>query len=226
MHSILQGLRNPVFPAIMAVAMLQTTHAIVIKITSSDEGVDRQAMSEAAQQLRTRWHAASETDAAPFPTAGRIHSFGYQIAEGPTVPHSFSMAPGTVAYYWSDHTFRFGSGFRFQGNSMMFGKKVEPRLTKEALNTVVAGPTWITGFGSATLTATALQLEFELAKSEVVTAILFDTRGKTFANWTWREASAGRHVKSLSLNHPASTGPVFLRWKAGDSHMIRRVRIE
>lgn len=226
MHSILRSIRNPIFPAIMAVVMLQTTHAVVIKITSSDEEADRQAMSEAAQQLRTRWYAAAETDAAPLPAAGRIHGFGYQMAEGPIVLRSFSMVPGTVAYYWSDHTFRFESGFRFQGNSMMFGKKAAPRLAKEALNTVETGPTWITGFGSATLTSTALQLEFELAKSEVVTAMLFDVRGKNLASWTWREANAGRHVKSLSMNHPAKTGLVFLRWKAGERHMIRRVRVE
>ena len=32
------------------------------------------------------------------------------------------MSPGTAAYFWSDHTFRFAQGFRFQGSSMMFGK--------------------------------------------------------------------------------------------------------
>jgi|GEM_PF-3873608 len=170
--------------------------------------------------------AAGLTDAAEAGT-GTVDGFLYEIAEGPLVPARFSKTGGAPTYIWSSNALKFEGGFDFRAGPFAFGKKAAPKLAKEGPTAPPAPmPAWKTGFGKATLTATSLNLEYELAKGEAVSAALFDARGKSVASWTWREASAGRHVKVFTVEKRVTAGPLFLRLKAGEVRMVRKVRVE
>lgn len=216
MHSIFRYSRVRVLSGMAMTLLTQgAAFATVIKVYDPSGGADFAALKEAARLVEV-----TET------SIGTIDGFRYEIAEGPLVPARFSKTGGAATYIWSSHTLQFESGFDFRAGPFAFGKKPAPKLDKEGAVPAQPVIAWKTAFGNARLTSTGLRLEYDLAKSEAITAALFDARGKTVASWTWREANAGRHVKAFAVNRRVASGPMFLRLKAGDVRMVRKVRVE
>lgn len=206
---------------VMAGILQSNAFPLVIRVYDPAGGRDFAAMKAAAETLAEK--ATARSDA----RSGKIDGFSYEIADGPLVPAFFSRSGGAATYIWSAHTLQFEAGFDFRAAPFAFGKKAPPRLAKEGIVSPEA-PTraWTTGFGKAVLTSHSLRLEYELAKGEMVTAALFDARGKNLGNWTWRDAQGGRYVKSISMAGQSRSRQLFLRWKAGDARLVQKVRIE
>lgn len=223
MHSILRSIRNPVLPGLMTLALLQASHAIVIKVTASSEKVDRPSMERVATLLRESWNA-DEPEARQ--ASGRINGFRFEIAEGPFVPQAFSMTPGTVAYFWSDQTFKFGQGFRFQGNgSMMFGKPLAAREEKPDTLMKAAIEVWTTEFKGASLSASGLRLTYSLESAAPVTLVLSGIDGRALGRWKWTDGSAGSFSKTIQADRLPQSGMVILNWTAGQSRVVKRLTV-
>jgi hypothetical protein len=227
MHSILRSARKLILPAMAAMALLQAeSHAVIIKVFGPLESANFAEMRAVAEALRDQWHAGG-AEAVQNGTSTGIHGFRYEVAEGPVVPLSLSMTPGTAAYFWSDEGFRYERGFSFKGGRTAFGKPpgVRTGLGKKEGTAKAEGLLWTTGLKTASVNGSQVLLNYSLAKAAPVSLEIFAADGKVFKRWNWRDAEPGAYNKAFEIGRLPKSGTFFLRWTSGQNRVVKRLTI-
>lgn len=219
MQNIFRRVRRLVLPGLTAMALLQAeANAVVIKVFGPSETSGYEDMKAAAAKLRERWNEGA------FATSGPIGSFQYLIADADVFPLSFSMAPGTKAYFWSDKSFKFENGFHFQASSMAFGKPMEtkPNIKQAARPLMPQGATMLR---QASLRGSSLQIEYSLKAAAPVTLELIAMNGKSLGSWNWNDGAAGIHNRALTVSRMPRSGTVLMRWTSGQYRAVKKLNI-
>jgi hypothetical protein len=156
----------------------------------------------------------------PVPSGVRV----VQVEGTRTLSAEHSPQAGTRAFFLAD-----GGGFSFDGFSpngasvqlRVLGSEPEEALAKEMPAVEPLLRAYGNALGKTSLEAGVLRMDYTQAKAGRVQVEALGVNGKVLGRAAW-EGEPGRHGRSL-LVLAAKNQVVFLRWKAGDQRMTRKI---